>query len=251
MTSLQDGLAGPVKNASLLFMGAVLLVLVIACTNVANLLMARTADRAGELSIRSALGASRVRLARQLLSESLLLSFVATLAGLLDDITGGDGRAATAWRTDLFNPGWTSPGFHAGGVGTYSGVLRRLTFGVRRRHSRSWRTGLHQDPRIAAGSRKPGWRTGDAHDDSSGGSVSVGRAIVHLMRIDRGYGVKGVVTVNVSLDGTTHQLDKRQLPYFEEVLDRIRNLPGVRSASATEFLPLYASAFGRQGCCRE
>jgi hypothetical protein len=79
----------------------------------------------------------------------------------------------------------------------------------------------------------------------------VGRAIVHLMRIDRGYGVKGVVTVNVSLDGTTHQLDKRQLPYFEEVLDRIRNLPGVRSASATEFLPLYASAFGRQGCCRE
>jgi hypothetical protein len=56
---------------------------VIACTNVANLLMARTADRAGELSIRSALGASRVRLARQLPSESLLLSFVATLAGLL------------------------------------------------------------------------------------------------------------------------------------------------------------------------
>ena len=47
MTSLQYGLAGPVKNASLLFMGAVLLVLVIACTNVANLLMARTTDRAG------------------------------------------------------------------------------------------------------------------------------------------------------------------------------------------------------------
>jgi putative ABC transport system permease protein len=83
MTSLQDGLAGPVKNASLLFMGAVLPVLVIACTNVANLLMARTADRAGELSIRCALGASRVRLARQLLSESLLLSLIATLAGLL------------------------------------------------------------------------------------------------------------------------------------------------------------------------
>ena len=63
------------------------------------------------------------------------------------------------------------------------------------------------------------------------------------MRIDRGYDVKGVVTVSVSLDGTTHQLDKRQLPYFEQVLDRIRSLPGVRAASATEFLPLYASAF--------
>src|ERR1700723_229127 len=83
ITSLQDGLAGPVKNASLMFMGAVVLVFLIACTNVANLLLARTKDRAMELSIRSALGASRARLARQLLVECLLLSFVATLAGLL------------------------------------------------------------------------------------------------------------------------------------------------------------------------
>ena len=75
------------------------------------------------------------------------------------------------------------------------------------------------------------------------GSVCLGRACVHLMTIDRGYDVKGLVTVGVSLDGTTHQLEKRQLTYFEEVLDRIRKLPGARAASATEFLPLYASAF--------
>jgi putative ABC transport system permease protein len=75
------------------------------------------------------------------------------------------------------------------------------------------------------------------------GSVSLGRAFVHLMKIDRGYDVNGIVTVSVSLDGTTHQVDKRQLPYFEDVLDRILRLPGVRAASATEFLPLYASGF--------
>jgi putative ABC transport system permease protein len=83
MMSLQNGLLGPVKNAALMLMGAVALVLLIACTNVANLLIARAADRAAELSIRSVLGASRARLARQLLTECLLLSFVAALAGLL------------------------------------------------------------------------------------------------------------------------------------------------------------------------
>ena len=81
ITSLQDGVAGPVKDASLMFMGAVVLVLLIACTNVANLSIARTNDRAAELSIRSALGASRARLARQLFAECLLLSLIATLAG--------------------------------------------------------------------------------------------------------------------------------------------------------------------------
>src|SRR5260370_15484591 len=63
------------------------------------------------------------------------------------------------------------------------------------------------------------------------------------MRLDRGYDVQGVVTAGISLDGTSQQLNNGQLPYFEEVLDRIRRLPGVRAASATEFLPLYAASF--------
>ncbi|HEX8815915.1 MAG TPA: FtsX-like permease family protein, partial [Terriglobales bacterium] len=74
-------------------------------------------------------------------------------------------------------------------------------------------------------------------------SVLAGRAFANLMAVDRGYDVKGIVTVSVSLASTTYQLDKRQLPYFEEVLDRIRRLPGVHTASATGFLPLYATGF--------
>src|SRR5208282_227311 len=74
-------------------------------------------------------------------------------------------------------------------------------------------------------------------------SVSVGRAYVQMMRTDRGFNVKGVVTVSVSLDGTAHDLDGHRLPYFQETIDRIRRMPGVRSASATEFLPLDATGF--------
>jgi predicted permease len=74
-------------------------------------------------------------------------------------------------------------------------------------------------------------------------SISVGRAFANLMHIDRGFDRRGVVTVSVSLDGTTHQDDARRRVYFEEALARVRRLPGVRSSSATEFLPLYAIGF--------
>ena len=244
---LQNALAGSAKNGSLMFMGAVVLVLVLACTNVANTLSARTLDRMPELSIRSALGASEGRLARQLFTECLLLSMVATLAGL----------AIAYWTTalaakvgphTLAAQSYSAPDARVLGftlvvlVGTallFSMLpalyLRRVrTFGIR------------------SSCRPPGSRL--VRETLVGaqvmltiiflaGAVSLGRAFVRLMRIDRGYDVRDLVTVNVSLEGTTRQLYKRQLPYFEEVLDRIRHLSSVRAASATEFLPLYASAF--------
>jgi putative ABC transport system permease protein len=247
MMSLQDGLAGAVKNASLLFMGAVLLVLLIACTSVANLLIARTADRAAELSIRSALGASRARLARQMLTECLLLSFVAALAGLL-----------VAYWTTLLAAKVEPPPLGAQSYSILDGrvlvftlmvsLITAVLFGVL---PSVYAGRIHAFTAQGCSRTRGSWLVRESMVGAQvmltmillAGSVSVGRAIVHLMRIDRGYDVKGVVTVSVSLDGTTHQLDKRQLPYFEEVLGRIRDLAGVRSASATEFLPLYASGF--------
>jgi len=247
MMSLQEGLAGPVKNASLVFLGLMMLVLMIACTNVANLLITRTLDRLPELSIRSALGASRGRLARQLLTECLLLSFLATAAGLL----------VAYWTTTLaakVEPpplGAVSYSILDGRVLAFTvmvSVATALVFGV----LPSLYAGRMADLRArsfggAGGSRVVREVLVGAQVMLTmillAGSVSVGRAFVHLMGMDRGYEVKGIVTVSVSLEGTTHQLEKRQLSYFEEVLDRVREIPGVRSASATEFLPLYASGF--------
>jgi putative ABC transport system permease protein len=252
MTSLQDGLAGPMKNASLMFMAAVVLVLLIACTNVANLLLARTTDRAAELSIRSALGASRARLMRQLLTECLLLSFVATLAGLL----------IAVWITS-FAARIEPPPLGAQSYSILDGrvlvltltlsVLTTLALGVL---PSLVLPSLYAGRLYALGSRNSSQTRGSRLVRQSlvaaqvmltmillASSVCLGRAFVHLMRIDRGYDVQAVVTVAVSLDGTSHAMDKSQLAYFEEVLDRIRRLPGVRAASETDFLPLYASAF--------
>jgi|GEM_PF-653669 len=247
MISLQDELAGPAKNASLMLMAGVVLILLIACSNIANLLMACTADRAAELSIRCALGASRARIAQQLLTECLLLSFVAAIAGLV----------VALWTTSIASKVQPAP------LSTQSYSIldgRVLAFTIAVAIASSVLFGVL--PSLYAG-RIHVLRTRGSSSTRSArlireafvaaqvmltivllaASVSVGRAFVNLMRTDRGFDVKGLVTVSVSLDGTTHGADGRQLPYFEEALARIRRLPGVRSASETEFLPLDAAGF--------
>jgi putative ABC transport system permease protein len=247
MTSLQDKLVGPVKNASLMLMAGVVLILLIACTNVANLLMARTADRGTELSIRSALGASRARLAQQLFTECLLLSLVAAIAGLF----------VAFWTTSLATKVQPAP------LSTQSYSIidaRVLGFAVAVAIASSLFFGVL--PSLYAGRVHAFGARGSTTTRGARliretlvaaqvmltivlltASVSVGRAFLQMMRTDRGFNVKGVVTVSVSLDGTTHGLNGRQLPYIEEALDRIRRVPGVRSASETEFLPLDATGF--------
>ncbi len=247
MTSLQDGLAGPVKNASLMLMAAVVLILLIACTNVANLLMARTADRAAELSIRSALGASRARLAQQLLTECLLLSSVAAMAGLAVAYWTAS-IAVKVQPPPLAAQSYSILDWRVLGFAALASLLSSLVFGVL--------PSLYAGRIYAFGTRGSAGTRGSRLIRETlvaaqvmltiilfTASVSVGRAFVNLMRTDRGFDAQGLVTVSVSLDGTTHQLAQRELPYFEEALARIRRLPGVRSASATEFLPLYATGF--------
>ena len=212
MAPLQDALAGPAKNASLMFMGAVVLVLLIACTNVANILTARTADRISEFSIRSALGASGGRLARQLFTESLLLSLVATLGGF------GIAYWIISLAAKVAPPTLAAQSYSVLDARVLAftviiSIVTALTFSI----LPSLYLGRVHGLRTRSSSRPYGSRV--VREILVGtqvmltiillaGSVSLGRAF-DLMKIDRGYDVKDVVTVGVSLDGTTHQLDKR------------------------------------------
>jgi len=247
LTPLRDELAGPAKNASLMLMGGVALILLIACTNVANLLIARTADRTVELSIRSAMGASRARLSRQLLTECMLLSLAASIAGLFVAFWTTS-IAARLQPAPLASQAYSILDSRVLGFTVAVSILSGMLFGVL--------------PSLYAGRAHTFGARGSSDDRGSrlireslaaaqimltivllAASVSVGRAFLNLMRTDRGFDLHGLVTVNVSLEGTTQSLGGRQLRYFEEALERVRRLPGVRSASATEFLPIYAKGF--------
>jgi putative ABC transport system permease protein len=252
MRSLREALSGPVASASLMLMAGMALILLIACTNVANLLMARITDRTSELGIRSALGASRGRLKRQLLTECLFLCAVSALAGLLVAV-GVTSVAAKVQPPPLSSLSYSLFDVRVLAFSLTISVLTGLLFGV---------LPFFSIGQVHIGVRGSG-RTRRSRVFSQlltgtqvaltiillTASLSIGRAFFQLMATDRGFNAKGIVTVNVSLDGTTHETNKQRLQYFEEVLARIRNLPGVRSASATEFLPLYATGFvgGRFG----
>jgi len=253
MRSLREALTGPVASASLMLMAGMALILLIACTNVANLLMARITDRTSELSIRSAMGASRGRLKRQLLTECLLLCAVSAMVGLLV-AAGVTSVAAKVQPAPLSGMSYSLFDVRVLAFSLTVSVVAALLFSVLPFSAIGH---VHTFSGTGSG-RTPSSRTISKFLTGAQvaltiilltASLSIGRAFFQLMAADRGYDATGIVTVNVSLDGTTHQTSKERLQYFEEVLARIRSLPGVRSASATEFLPLYATGFvgGRFG----
>ncbi len=247
MMPLRDQLAGPVKDASLLLMGVVILILLIACANLANLMLARTADRQHELSIRSAIGASRARLIQQVFTECLLLAIVSASLGCI----------VAVWATSVASK-------------VQSATLPSQTYTVLDLRVLAFTIGLAVLSAVLFG-LLPALSTGRTHSFVARGtadfrssrlvrdvlvgtqvmltialltaSVSVVRGVSHQLKIDRGFKANGVITASVALAGTVRDKPGLRLQYFEEVLDRLRHLPAVQSASSTEFLPLLSGKF--------
>jgi predicted permease len=248
LVPLQQELAGPVRRASLVLMAGVALLLLLACANIANFVLARTLSRANELMIRTALGASRARLTQQLLTETALLSLIATIAGLL--VAVWTTRLATSVQpAQLSSQAYSIMDWRVVCFAIGLAVVTGLVFGVGPALYAT-RGSVVTSGRTATATRRQG-RTRHVLVAAQiaitivllAGSFALGRAFVNLLGIDPGYEVRSIVTMSVSFAGTEYQNGERSNLYYTDMLRRLADVPGVTSASATEFLPLATEGY--------
>jgi putative ABC transport system permease protein len=246
MVSMEEQTVGGVRSTLWVLLGAVGFVLLIACTNVANLLLARAAARSREISIRAALGADRMRLVTQFLTESLVLSLVGGALGLLLAMWGvdallvlvGDGlpRAAEVrldGRVVLFTAGIS--------------VLTGLLFGLVPALQAS-RADLHGAMR--EGTRGSGGRgSGRMRSVLVVSQVALAlvllvgaglfmRSFIALQGVDAGFDPQGVLTARLSLPRERYGEASKRAAVMQEFLARAKALPGVEAVGLANLLPL-------------
>ena len=243
---VRDQISGDLRPALLILFGAVAFVLLISCANVSSLLLARAAAREREIAVRTAIGASPWRIARQLLTESVLLALIG----------GAIGVALAIWGTNLLlvaSPNnlldlrsipidWRVLAFAAG-----STLLAGMLFGVLPSYISS-HSGISET--LKEGGR--GSSAGKRRQVARGafvvaqmclalvllaGSGLLIRSFVRLVGVDPGFDASHLLTFKVSLPSSKYGTDKALLTFFHELQQRISRLPGVRSAGLCSFPP--------------
>ncbi len=251
--SLQQDIAHTVKPALLAVLGAVFLVLAIACVNVINLVLARSAQRRGEFSVRGALGASKPRILRQLITESLLLAFLGGVIGMGVALAGIRAIVALspAGMPRLNAVAFSPAAFlFALVITTMVGILAGLvpTLHITRNHLQ---VGLQQNSRRAAGGHSLA-RRGLVISEVALALVLLVSAglLLHSMKrllaVDPGFDPSRLLTLQVQSFGRrfddsptnasagTHA----RWQFFQQSLDTVRQIPGVEQAAFTSLLPL-------------
>jgi putative ABC transport system permease protein len=260
VTPFREEMVRNFKKLTLLVMGAVLFVHLIACANVANLLMARGATRAKEIGIRLALGASRRQIIRQLLSESLVLGMVGSALGLLFAVWGVD-LMVTALPNEVpywihFDFDWRVFSF-ALGVGALSSVLFGLLPAFQASNPRLV-DALKEGGRTGAGGAK-GQRMRNSLVIAEValalvlliGAGLMMRSFMFLQKTDIGMDPSQTLTFRVGLPEAQFPDQATAARFFEQLIPKLATSPGVESAGATTSLPasgnIGTSAFILEG----
>ncbi len=242
---LKQMLVGDVGGTLLLLLGAVGFVLLIACANVANLLLARSAARTREFAVRRALGASRMQIIRQLITESVLLSFAGGVLGLA---VAKFGLSAMLAAVPGSLPRIENIGVNASvllfalGVSTAVGILFGLVPALK-----------HANTDLQASLRDGGRGSTTSHQRTQrvlaivqialalvllSGAGLLFRTIHNLWAVNPGFDPQHVITFQVGLSPSTTQTASATRAAYQQLTERIRQIPGVESAGMTALVPL-------------
>ena len=246
LVPLKEQLVGNLRQPLLILLGAVAFVLLMGCTNVANLLLGRAAGRQREVAVRVALGADRKRVIRQLLTESLLLSGLGGTAGLLLAVWGtrallalgpknmlAVAPAVVDWRVLIFTMA----------ISLATGILFGLGPSLVALSSDLSKT-LKEGGRDASSGRR-GNRLRAVlviAELALAVVILVGaglcmRSFYLLNSVDPGFNPRNLLTMKLSLPNASYKDDAKKLAFFQQLRDRTAALPGVISASADSWLP--------------
>ncbi len=249
----QEQTVKEIRPALLVLLGAVAFMLLIACANIANLLLGRAASRQKEIAIRSALGASRMRVLRLLLSESLILSLAGGALGLLLAFWGTDALMALAPdnipRLNEVGVDAQVFGFTLT-VSLLTGIIFGLIPGLQ-----AAKPNLNED--LKEGSRGSMGSSAGKRTRSVLVAVEVAlslvllvgaglmiKSFIRLQQTNLGFNPDKVLTTSLSLSRTRYLEGRQQAAFYQQALERIQSLTGVQSAAATTALPLTLSMSG-------
>jgi len=244
---LRQQISGELRPALLILFGAVAFVLLIACANVSSLLLARAASREREMAIRTAIGASRWRIARQLLMESLLLAVIGGGIGVALTVLGTNALLAASPHNLLDLPS-VSIDLRLLAFAVAATLLAGLLFGFLpsyvSAHSQISQTLREGGRGSSSGKRRRFARSAFVVAQLSlalvllAGSGLLIRSFVRLVGVHPGFDTAHLLTFKVSLSQSKYASDKLCMAFFQQLLARIGAVPGVRSVTMENFPPL-------------